>query len=749
MAAVQALYAETTTDVTATGTGTWSDCASISAASFTANKKYLILAIADLAGSSSAGEHWIRLVHGTTPTLFTDGDSILDPGSGANGGFIYSWMHVYTQPGTTELVKLQIMGEGTNVATCKFSQIVAINLDDFGTENTDYYFNEDTADYTTTTTPTAKASVTFTPNGTDDWLVIGHVVQGIPSATTDGTDFLCQLYDSVGGTTAPSIDIEAEDVDAGDEQRNIVLMRVFTPSNASHTFSVRPYHAGASFTVLSTRIIALKLNKFAQHSNAYTDGAVSPAAAPSWTNVATRTFTPSVTGNWFYWAQVTQDIAAATAELNFRLQDDNDGSMGSDPAYGDDAPNAPAYDATDDLPAGMFKMKSLSSGASTTVNLDATRAVSTPDVKHRSIVAFSLELAGGGQTVTVNQNAETDTAQAVNKQKSRAVVQNTETDTAQAVGRIKNKAVGQNTETDNAQAIAAQRRYALAQTTETDAAQPITSRKIRTIGQNTEADTAQTIRAQRMYPVGQASETETAQAITRRKIRTVAQAGESDSALALGSQQIIPVEQNSETDTAQAVARRKERQLFQAQETETAQAITRVKILTIQQVAETDQAQSMTRQKVRTLGPSSETDLSQAISWRKVATVTAVTETDQAQPVTSRKIRSLAQIQETDQVQAIMPARQRTIGQAAELDLAQALSVRKIWTIGQVQETDLAQPITSQVEISMSVGNIYLTARRMVYQTAEHETLQTARHVPDHTTERRSDQTPRRKVHEL
>jgi hypothetical protein len=395
MAAAQALYAETIADITATGDGTWVDCALIAAASFTASRKYLIIAIADLEGSGGAAEHWCRLVHGTTPTLFTDADYILDPGSGANGGMICSWMYIYTQPGTTELVKLQIQGEGVNVATCKFSQIVAINLDDVGTEGTQFISGESLTDTTTTTTKTAHSSITVTGDGVKDWLVIGHVVQAPPSAVADGNDFLADLFESVGATAAPSLDIEGEDADAGDEQRNFILVRYFPAlSSGSHTFSVRIAHAGASFTVLSSRLIAIDLSTFAQHAGSYTDGAVSPAASPTFTNVATLSFTPAVTGNWFYLATATGDMAAGTAELNERLQDDDDGSMGSDPTYGDDAPNAPAYDATDDIPHAIMKMKSLTSGASRTINYDFTRAVSTPDVKHRNLVAFSLELAG-------------------------------------------------------------------------------------------------------------------------------------------------------------------------------------------------------------------------------------------------------------------------------------------------------------------------------------------------------------------
>ena len=395
MSAVQALYAETVTDVTASGTGTWVDCASISAGSFNASVKYLILAMADLATDNSTAENHVRLVHGSTPTEFTDADAVHDSGSGADGGMVYSWMYVFTQPGTTEEIKLQIQGESTTTATCKFSQIVAINLDNFGIENTDYYYNEVTADYSTTTTPTAQASITFTASGTDVWLVIGHASIMETATVTDGNAAGFELHESVGGTVNPKTLMEGEDANAGDENRAHCGMRVFTPSAASHTFSVRPYHIGtASFSVGSTRIFAMKLNKFAQYAHAYTDGGATPAASPSWTNVATLNFTPTLTGNWFYWSQAIIDIGSLGDEVNFRLQDDNDGSMGSDPNYGDDAPNAEGWDSADFVPSGMMKMKSLSFGISTTVNFDATHVVgTTSSVAQRSIVAFSLELA--------------------------------------------------------------------------------------------------------------------------------------------------------------------------------------------------------------------------------------------------------------------------------------------------------------------------------------------------------------------
>jgi len=393
MAAVTMLYAETVTNITSTG-GAWVDAAIIAAASFSASTKYLIMAVIDIEGSTAASEHHARLVHGATPTEFTDGDSVFDSGSGVNGGFQYGWMTVWTQPGTAELVKLQIQGESTSTATCKISQIFAMDLTLLA-ENSDYWYNEVTADYTTTTTPTAQASVTLTPNGTDNYFVIGNVTQGLCAALADGNDFRCDLNESVGATTTPLLDVETEDIDVGDEQRNLLLMRTWAALSAvSHTFALRPYHAGASFTVLSSRVFALRLNVFDQHAVAYTDGGVSPATSPTWTNLQTLSVTPNATGNFFYFLQGVQDtFGASSAEMNFRLQDDDDGSLGNDPSV-DTSMNAPVYDVSDSIPAQLFKMKSLTAGGLRTINFDATEIVSTGNIKNRTGVLWSAELAG-------------------------------------------------------------------------------------------------------------------------------------------------------------------------------------------------------------------------------------------------------------------------------------------------------------------------------------------------------------------
>ncbi|HLE03322.1 MAG TPA: hypothetical protein VI729_01745, partial [Anaerolineales bacterium] len=106
MPAATGLYAEKVTDTTA-NTTTWVDVCEISAASFTAGKKYLILALGYLSCGSGTSDARMRLVHGTTPTEFTDFSSSFEVGVNTKKA-LAAFMTVWTQPGTAELVKLQI-----------------------------------------------------------------------------------------------------------------------------------------------------------------------------------------------------------------------------------------------------------------------------------------------------------------------------------------------------------------------------------------------------------------------------------------------------------------------------------------------------------------------------------------------------------------------------------------------------------------------------------------------------------------
>lgn len=263
---------------------------------------------------------------------------------------------------------------------------------------------------------------------------------------------------------------------------------------------------------------------------------------------------------------------------------------------------------------------------------------------------------GGGHTVAVGQNTETDTAQVVAKIKNKAVGQNSETDTSQPIARQKIKAIAQNTETDTAQSIALARQYSVGLNSETDSAQSVTSRKSLAIGLNSETDNTQSIAPQKSLAIGINSETDTAQTITPQHTYSVASV--------------------SETDTAQS--------------------ITVAKVVTVAQVTENDSVQTVIVVKHVVVNQAQETDLAQPIteSGAQVVPVGQAIETDEVQAVARIKIHVVTQVSETDLAQQLFPQRQIAIVQVVETDLSQAIAITKTGHIGQAAETDLAQPIT-------------------------------------------------------
>ena len=411
MADVQVLYAESVAATTATSTA-WVDLAQIDASLFTAGKVYLIIANQIVKHSNISSERRIRLVHGATPTVFDDASYAYE-GAGSAMEHETSYLFLYTQPATPELIKLQISNSSTDTTTNILSQIIAINMDDFGASGTDYFWNEFLTDYTITATPTAKAITTsFTPNGTDRWLFIGHMIHDVVSIT-DEIGF--ELYDSVAGVLS-SFQQEGEDATNDFLGHNLYWAGV--PTNAARTLAVRPFNEGGSNVMLASRVIAINLSKFAQSASVFDASEVNPASSPSWSTVATIAPTPTNTGNWVVIAYTTLDTNESTTDIETRVQVNASGAgLADDPPYTNTPPGLDGWDNLDELPQSIVNLVSLSSGGARTINYDIRRTAGTTSRNEdNGLVAFSVALAAAGQ-VPVNQTTETDTAQALAKQK--------------------------------------------------------------------------------------------------------------------------------------------------------------------------------------------------------------------------------------------------------------------------------------------------------------------------------------------
>lgn len=400
MANAQVLYDERVSATVATGT-VWVDLAIITGSSFTANKTYLILANQAGFPGDNAANFRVRLVRGTG-TVFTDAGQSWE--GLTTQEHEESYMLLYTQPATPELIKLQISSSSTVTMTNILSQILAINMDDVGVTGTAYFYKESTADYTLTNTPTGTAvTSSFTPNGADRWLYIGNMIHDVAGLVTP---IGFELYDSATGVVNST---QQEGEDGTNDFHGHNLYWVGIPTNSARTLQVRPFQSGASPDAiqLSSRVIAINLSKFAQSASAFSATEVQPAATPTYTTLATIAPNPTNTGDWVVIAFSVNDVGGTGAESETRLQiNAGGGGLVDDPPYPSTAPSVDAWDVTDETAFSVFNLVALTSGAGRTMNWDA-RAVAGTTVQRfedNGIVAFSVELASSS-TLLVIQDA--------------------------------------------------------------------------------------------------------------------------------------------------------------------------------------------------------------------------------------------------------------------------------------------------------------------------------------------------------
>lgn len=447
-------YAQSVAATTATTT-TWVDLASLAATEFEANKTYLILANQVCVHDNQTNHTRVRLVHGTTPTVFDDASCSWE-GQGQEVSTQHheiSYMFFYTQPGTAELVKLQISSNTTgSTITNSLSQIIAIKLSDDFTENTHYFKTEDLVNYTLTATPTAKAATgSFTPNGTDRWLFIGNMIEDVVTLV-DEIGF--ELYDSVAGVLGLSWQ-EAEDTA---DQRAHTLFWVGVPTNAARTLAIRPVEEAGSNIMLAGRTIALNLTTmFAQSASAFDATQIALGTSPTYSTLATIAPNPTNTGNWVVIAFATFDAPYTTDTAEVQLQINPDGGgLVDNPAFPATTPGTPGWDVLDEVPFSVFNLLSLTSGGARTMNYDFRRTASTLVAEDIGIVAFSVAkasttynatatLAGTSSVVTVAKKTNPFTSTLAGTSSAVTVGKNTNPFTSTLAGTSSAITVGKNT----------------------------------------------------------------------------------------------------------------------------------------------------------------------------------------------------------------------------------------------------------------------------------------------------------------
>jgi hypothetical protein len=262
-AAIPHTFVEQNTDQTTTSTS-YVDIsgASITSANFTVGKKYLLFATAQIREATS-GTMGVRLVRGSTE--FAGSESVDNLGNGAGLRRTWSFFTVWTA--AAEDVKIQFRSTGGETVNADQLFLLAIQLSDNLTENTDWCYSATTPNDGLTTTFADGASCTVTPATASNWLVLTLSRIDITVANDNVKTRINRSGEA--SSTTPEIDIN--------ENTNIAfgtygLARVFSLTSASNTFKEQSASAASSNTRTHSAVFILNMNKFAAAAQAYSAG---------------------------------------------------------------------------------------------------------------------------------------------------------------------------------------------------------------------------------------------------------------------------------------------------------------------------------------------------------------------------------------------------------------------------------------------------------------------------------------------
>lgn len=358
----------------------------IASGSFTAGKKYLLYLTA-IVGNSGGNGTFTKLLHGTTDFA----ESLVGYETSTINKSSFGVFTVWTAV-SGEGIKLQFKSNtATPSANIDHISLVAMNLSDDLTENTDWFYNEVATDSALSTTFLDGGAVTFTPGTAGhDWLVLSY-------ANIDPGDTTTQSISRINrsGEAASSLPQASYEVPFSDKFNGFQLARVFNLGAASNTFKEQSAtSSGTAHVRLHSSIFVLNLNKFSNHAFAYTEADASLSATNYATQLQTLSITPSVASDvWIgsYWGF---DRNNSAREGESRVQVDN-----TDQPAGHTTANYQFHtggDATDEEPEDLSTMVNLSAAAHT-VDLDASADSTTgaPAGQHRTLWAVTMELAGG------------------------------------------------------------------------------------------------------------------------------------------------------------------------------------------------------------------------------------------------------------------------------------------------------------------------------------------------------------------
>lgn len=356
--------------------------AAITSGNFSTGDKYLILVTAQFASASAGIVQGIQMVHGSTAFAESEFTRV-----SANTNYVvYQWMTVWTAV-SSEGIKMQAKSNTINNIIIDRVSLVAINLSDDVTENTDWFFNERSTDDALSTTPTNGGAITFTPGvASEDWLILSYAQILSGDGTTQAVSSLTRSGEASSST--PQAQFEAT---AATDLTTVLMSRVYTLGTSSNTFTeIASTVSGTTQTRNHSAVFALNLHQFDEHAFQYTEADLNLGTSDFGNNLATASLAQSDAGDILVGAYWGFDLANTGRTAEFRLQIDDADSP--DEQTTDDYQFV-GKDSVDERPYSLISLAN-TTAATHTLDLDASvsSTTSTPAAQHRSIWAFTMEL---------------------------------------------------------------------------------------------------------------------------------------------------------------------------------------------------------------------------------------------------------------------------------------------------------------------------------------------------------------------
>jgi len=246
--------------------------ANLSNTNFDQNKKYLIYVTAQFTIADTSETGSVRLVHGGT--AFTGSENGIEPLSTASY-YTYAWFTVWSPTTVAEAnedIKLQYRRTttdgGSDFVRVEEITMFALEISEELTEDTDWFFNEDTTanqPLGTTWTVANNAAVTFTPDcAGEDWLVMG-TAQLDPCCSNADIQYETRI-EATGGVTNNVELVSKEVEDNVNDLMIATLVNIYTIPEVATTFTsesqLEAVHAGEREY---SAVFAMNLDNFKEY----------------------------------------------------------------------------------------------------------------------------------------------------------------------------------------------------------------------------------------------------------------------------------------------------------------------------------------------------------------------------------------------------------------------------------------------------------------------------------------------------